>query len=625
MVVGGDLRRRRVGRRGAGGADREELHRRLQRLQRPSLHRGAAGRSPPPSPARSWCPSAVGAYASASPNGRRPENSVPDELRAASAGGSNPSFRIEDPGPAAAAPAASPPARQVRAALPTPPTCQTVAMAIDKRATRLGVLALVGILFSLIGARLWFLQTVERGAAGADQRHQDCAPSRCSPSGAGSSTPTAASWPTTSACSPSAVDWQVLRTTSRSRRDLPPPVGMGRRARSRTWRRASEPGVQPVPADADRPRTSTSRRRPRSSSGSRTSPACRSRGVAARATRTRRSPAHVVGYMGAITDDQKDEYRRPATTSTNGSASSASSRAWRRCCTARGARRLRGRRRQPARARDRARPADQRQRHPADDRPRPAAVRRAGARDARSRCGARSWHPTRRSASPTANSRRWIRRYPTRCLQGPAGVGGRQDYANGSIIAMASYPTFDNRWFEAGLSATQVPADLPDLIDGTPIDPDPSILVNRAIQGRYNLGSTFKPFTAFAALNTGLISAGDYYQDTGSLHACESVDQDRCDVGPRALRVQERHLRRHAAAVPVRQRSTSRTRWRCRPTRSSTASARLIMVRNDFKPVLQEQVRAVRFRLRHRHRAAVRVRRHRARPGAQGASTPTSA
>ena len=38
-----------------------------------------------------------------------------------------------------------------------------VSMAIDKRATRLGVLALVGtLLFSLIGARLWFLQTVEQ-------------------------------------------------------------------------------------------------------------------------------------------------------------------------------------------------------------------------------------------------------------------------------------------------------------------------------------------------------------------------------------------------------------------------------------------------------------------------------
>ncbi len=35
-------------------------------------------------------------------------------------------------------------------------------MAIDRRATRLGVLGLVAlILFSLIGVRLWFLQTVK--------------------------------------------------------------------------------------------------------------------------------------------------------------------------------------------------------------------------------------------------------------------------------------------------------------------------------------------------------------------------------------------------------------------------------------------------------------------------------
>ena len=36
-------------------------------------------------------------------------------------------------------------------------------MAADKRAARLGVLALVGtLLFGLVGARIWFLQTVEQ-------------------------------------------------------------------------------------------------------------------------------------------------------------------------------------------------------------------------------------------------------------------------------------------------------------------------------------------------------------------------------------------------------------------------------------------------------------------------------
>ncbi|HUS42104.1 MAG TPA: hypothetical protein VMY16_05500, partial [Ilumatobacteraceae bacterium] len=38
-------------------------------------------------------------------------------------------------------------------------------MAADKRAARLGMLALVGmLLFGLVGARLWFLQTVEQEA-----------------------------------------------------------------------------------------------------------------------------------------------------------------------------------------------------------------------------------------------------------------------------------------------------------------------------------------------------------------------------------------------------------------------------------------------------------------------------
>ena len=57
--------------------------------------------------------------------------------------------------------AATPTTKSARA-LPEPPACQTgVTMAVDKRAARLGILALVGvILFSLIGVRLWFLQTV---------------------------------------------------------------------------------------------------------------------------------------------------------------------------------------------------------------------------------------------------------------------------------------------------------------------------------------------------------------------------------------------------------------------------------------------------------------------------------
>ncbi|MDJ0771273.1 MAG: penicillin-binding transpeptidase domain-containing protein [Ilumatobacter sp.] len=107
----------------------------------------------------------------------------------------------------------------------------------------------------------------------------------------------------------------------------------------------------------------------------------------------------------------------------------------------------------------------------------------------------------------------------------PAASGLIMDYTNGDIIAMASYPSFDNRWFEAGLSSTKFQEIFP-VTD----DPDRSILVNRAVQGRYNLGSTFKPFTAFAALNTGLITSSERFNDTGT-YRLYSVDQDRCDAG----------------------------------------------------------------------------------------------
>ena len=119
----------------------------------------------------------------------------------------------------------------------------------------------------------------------------------------------------------------------------------------------------------------------------------------------------------------------------------------------------------------------------------------------------------------------------------------------------ASYPTFDNRWFESDLGDGKFEEVFPTVIDPVTgkVDPDTSTLTNRAIQGRYNLGSTFKPFTAYAALNTGLLGVNDYYEDLGR-YTMESVEEDKCNTGPRPLHLQERHLRRHAAAVRVRQR-----------------------------------------------------------------------
>jgi penicillin-binding protein 2 len=171
----------------------------------------------------------------------------------------------------------------------------------------------------------------------------------------------------------------------------------------------------------------------------------------------------------------------------------------------------------------------------------------------------------------------------------PAGSVVVMNHDNGQVIALASYPTFDNRWFEEDLSGGKFEELFPAVDDnGEPIDPDESILVNRAIQGRYNLGSTFKPFTAYAALNTGLLSTGDYYTDTGS-YRMDSVDESRCNAGL------VRCIYKNATC--------SGTGQPCKygPVDTETALAvssdaffyrigEQIMVQNDFQPVLQEQV-----------------------------------
>ncbi|MEG3587076.1 MAG: penicillin-binding protein 2 [Actinomycetota bacterium] len=81
----------------------------------------------------------------------------------------------------------------------------------------------------------------------------------------------------------------------------------------------------------------------------------------------------------------------------------------------------------------------------------------------------------------------------------PAGAMVVLDPRNGSILAMASYPSFDPELFVSGISQD----DFDELTDPGNYLP----LLNRTIQGQYPPGSTFKPFTAYAALDTGLIGS----------------------------------------------------------------------------------------------------------------------
>ncbi|TML63392.1 MAG: penicillin-binding protein 2 [Actinobacteria bacterium] len=91
----------------------------------------------------------------------------------------------------------------------------------------------------------------------------------------------------------------------------------------------------------------------------------------------------------------------------------------------------------------------------------------------------------------------------------PAGAVVVLDPRDGSVVALASNPTYDPAAFVNGIK----PALFRALQDPNGHYP----LTDRAIQGQYAPGSTFKLFTAIAALERGLITPATTIVDNGSL------------------------------------------------------------------------------------------------------------
>ena len=81
-------------------------------------------------------------------------------------------------------------------------------------------------------------------------------------------------------------------------------------------------------------------------------------------------------------------------------------------------------------------------------------------------------------------------------LEGKRGAVVALDPRDGEVLAMVSRPTFDPNKFTGRISRTDW-----NEITGDPHKP----LLNRAIQAQLAPGSTFKPFTALAGLETGVI------------------------------------------------------------------------------------------------------------------------
>lgn len=99
---------------------------------------------------------------------------------------------------------------------------------------------------------------------------------------------------------------------------------------------------------------------------------------------------------------------------------------------------------------------------------------------------------------------------PLRTFEADAGVVVVLDVKTGGIKAMASWPDFDPRWYVKGLSPEQecyLGLD-PECTGADDVAP----LLNRAYQEVYLPGSTFKPFTALAAVKEGYADLGGSYE-----------------------------------------------------------------------------------------------------------------
>jgi penicillin-binding protein 2 len=91
-------------------------------------------------------------------------------------------------------------------------------------------------------------------------------------------------------------------------------------------------------------------------------------------------------------------------------------------------------------------------------------------------------------------------------MGGKKGAAVVMDPRTGAVLAMVSYPSYDDNAFSNGISQS----------DYTKISNDPSQpLFNRAISAKYPTGSTIKPFEAAAALQEKIISPDKLINDPG--------------------------------------------------------------------------------------------------------------
>ncbi len=103
------------------------------------------------------------------------------------------------------------------------------------------------------------------------------------------------------------------------------------------------------------------------------------------------------------------------------------------------------------------------------------------------------------------------------------GVSGSivaMDVTDGSIVVMASYPTYDPSYLASG-----IPQDMWELYNS---DESHAPFLNRAINGQFPPASTFKAFTSMASLQHGFANYGSVWTCTGEWDGFGSGDIQKC-------------------------------------------------------------------------------------------------
>ena len=332
-----------------------------------------------------------------------------------------------------------------------------------------------------------------------------------------------------------AVDWAAMRNDTDRREIFRRLSGWIDVPVEEMERRFHAERLQPVPADAGQGGHQTRRSPSALRERSRTSPACRSSRTGSASTRTRRSPPrprlHGRDHRARTSTSYLDGgYQRNEIVGKVGvelSMEEVLHGTWGKVVYEVDAanRIVRKVERQAA---------DQRLRHPAVDRPRRAAVRRADPPDP-----ARATAATSPAAQP---QRRATRRHRS-------STDGRRPGATVPYKAPAGSVVVDE------------PRERPDRRDGELPDVRQPLVRRRRLRrqvrrdvperrtrrrrrrrsvdphqpgdpGQYNLGSTFKLFTAYAALDSGLLGPATT-TTTPAATSCESIDPDVCAAGVR--------------------------------------------------------------------------------------------